>query len=318
MTTRTRSSFARRPHLGLLGAAAALFFALPASAQDVQKGTGTGVDQATKGSTEITSDKFQTREKDGAEAKDATELSLSAGTLNSSGNSRLVAATSTTKFRLRREMNQFKAAAAANYARSGPPGGDVETTVQNFQGLTRYDRFLGDVSVFLSAQARNDKFQGLDMRFQLDPGVAYYFLNDKTLQLWTEVGYDFLYDIRREDARVQRDDKKNVKLDANGAQLPLLAKTRTLHSARLFLGYEHALSDTSKLSAGVEFLQGLAGSESDTKNAYRLNGDIALTAKVYGALSMSLSFSERYESKPLPGKEKLDTITAASLVYTFL
>ena len=56
---------------------------------------------------------------------------------------------------------------------------------------------------------------------------------------------------------------------------------------------------------------------SDT-GVQRLNVDLALTAKIVGALSMSLTVSDRYESKPLPGKEKNDLVTAASLVYTVL
>lgn len=296
-----------------------VFSARVASAEDLPQGTGTGIGPATKGTTDITSDKFQARDKDAEkETKDATELSVAAGAMNASGNSRLLALTAGSKFRLRRGENQFKAAAAANYARSAAPGAEPQTTVQNFQGLTRYDRFLGDVSFFLSTQARNDRFLGLDLRLQVDPGVAYYFLNRKTLLLWTELGYDLLYDVRRDEARVQLDSKKVPLVDAAGQPLPLLAKTRSIHSARLFLGYEHALTDTSKLSAGLEALQGLAGSEADTKNLFRLNFDTALTAKVADSIGLSVSFSGRYDSKPLPGKEKLDTITAASLVYTFL
>jgi putative salt-induced outer membrane protein YdiY len=288
-------------------------------AQDVQKGTGTGIDQATKGSTDITTDKFVTTDKDAAkDAKDATEFSVSAGTMNAGGNARLVATTGNSKFRLRRAENQFKSALAANYARSAPPDGPMDTTVQNFQGLLRYDRFLGDFSLFLSAQGRNDKFLGIDARVQIDPGVAYYFLNRKTYQLWGEFGYDLLFDIRNEDARVQLDKDKKPLVDADGRRLPLLDKTRTLHSARVFAGYEHSLSATTKLTAGLEYLQGIAGSETSSKYARRLNGDVALTSKIWEALGISFSFSERYDNKPLPGKKNLDTIVAASLVYTVM
>lgn len=278
-----------------------LALATPARAQEVPAGTGTGITQATKGSTDLVSEKFQAVDRDsGKESKDAAELSLSAGALSSSGNSRTQAITSAAKFRLRREANQLKLAAAANYARAALPGTDPSTTVQNFQGVERYDRFLGDLALFVAAQERNDKFQGLDLRFQLDPGVGYYFLNEKARLLWTELGYDYLFDLRRDDARA---------LPGGG----LLDKTRTLHSGRAFVGYEQAIGDSSKLTTGVEFLQGL----SDT-GVQRLNVDLALTAKIVGALSMSLTVSDRYESKPLPGKEKNDLVTAASLVYTVL
>ncbi len=288
--------------LTVLSASAQSFAQTPATTPEVQTGTGTGVEQATKGSTTITAEKFQTQDKTAAEeTKDATELSVSAGGLSSSGNSRLIGLTTVEKFRLRLDDDQFKAAAAGNYARSALPGADVQTTVQNIQGLARYDRFFGNVSLFFSSQARNDKFQGLDVRFQEDPGVAYYFFNEKTLQLWTELAYDLLHDIRRKDSLVVPTTNER------------LSRTRTVHSGRVFVGYEHALSDSSKLAAGIEYIQGISQTD-----LWRINADVSLTAKVIGALSISASFSERYESKPLPGKEKLDTVAAGSLVYTLL
>lgn len=302
-----------RRSLSLLSAIAPLALAAPALAQqEIPKGTQ-AQSKATTGSTEITSDKFQTAEK-GDDNKDANELSVSAGGLQSTGNARLLALTTASKFRFRRDDDQFRAALAGNYAQTTPAGTDTsEETVRNIQGLTRYDHFLGNVTLFTSIQGRHDKFQGLAFRLQVDPGVGYALINKKTQMLSVEVGYDLLHDIRLDNARVARDDNKNEILNPDGSRNFVTPKTRTVHSARIALGYEHALSETSKLTAGLEFLQGL----SDT-GLYRLNGDVALTTKIFDALAISFSFSERYESKPVPGKEKLDTVSAVSLVYTFL
>src|SRR5262249_12006689 len=136
---------------------------------------------------------------DPAKVKDATELSIGAGGMGSSGNSRIISYTASGQLRLRRFDDQFTAALAGNYSRTALPGQALQTTVENVQAKTRYDRFfLTDWTVFLGAQARNDRFQGLDLRLQLDPGVGYYFVNDPKQLLWVEVGYDFLHDIRRD------------------------------------------------------------------------------------------------------------------------
>ena len=45
---------------------------------------------------------------------------------------------------------------------------------------------------------RRDRFEGLDLRLDLDPGLAYYFINTKKHRLQGEAGYDFQYDIRRD------------------------------------------------------------------------------------------------------------------------
>lgn len=282
-----------------------------ASAQDVKEGTGTGIKAATSGATDITSDKMAARDKDAAAAKDASELSLSLGLLMADGNAKTQAYTGAEKYRLRRGENQFKQALAGNYARAAVGDAALQDTVRNLQGLVRYDRFLGDFTLFLSAQGRHDKFQGLDFRLQVDPGAAYYFINQKDRSMWTEFGYDLTMDFRNQTAvdaaRAKAKDPDKIK------------ETRTLHSARLFLGYDHALSETSKLSLGLEYLQGIASNESQTANAYRVNFDAAITAKVFQALSMSTSYSLRVDSAAEQvGKKKTDQILAASLVYTFL
>ncbi|MCS6899446.1 MAG: DUF481 domain-containing protein [Myxococcales bacterium] len=48
---------------------------------------------------------------------------------------------------------------------------------------------------------------------------------------------------------------------------------------------------------------------------YWINSDVALTTKIFDALAIFFTFSERYESKPIPGKKKLDTVSTVSLVY---
>jgi putative salt-induced outer membrane protein len=276
-------------------------------------------EKATTGETNVTSDKAVATDLKGlAESKDATELSTAAGALLSSGNARLVALTASGKFRLRRGENQVSAAAAVNYARAAPsPDESLRTTVENVQGLARYDRFLHDVALFVQAQGRRNRFQGLDLRLNVDPGAGYYFLNEKDTLLWVEAGYDLLFDVRRDEARVPPGPDGEPDPAA-----PRLDKTQAVHSARLFAGYELALDTGFKLSTGLEYLQGLAATNTrpgqSATEIYRLNGTLNAQAKVYGNLSMSLAFTGRYDHGALPGKEKLDTITSANLVYTLL
>jgi len=133
-----------------------------------------------------------------------TEASIAAGGLFSSGNARTVAVTSIGKLRVRRDEHQFGMAASANFARAGKSGEKVDTTVENYQGLIRYDYFFTDnIAAFLQTSARHDRFQGLDLRYNLDPGVAYYFINTKKQKLSAEGGYDLQYDVRRDASRVQ-------------------------------------------------------------------------------------------------------------------
>src|SRR5690606_6424383 len=134
-----------------------------------------------------------------------------------------------------------------NFGRSAPSREDpMETTVENYQGRVRYDVFFAEqVAAFLQLSARRDRFQGLDLRLNIDPGLAYYFVDDKSLQFWSELGYDLQHDVRREEARIDPDTGD------------IADKTQTRHHARAFLGYDNKLNKSVSFYSGLEYLQGL-------------------------------------------------------------
>jgi putative salt-induced outer membrane protein len=279
---------------------------LAEEAQDVPQGT-VKQDAASSGKTDVAGggafEAAAKREKaaqDAKDVKDATEAKILAGGLLSTGNSRSLATTASGQLRARRDQNQLSAAAAVNYGRAAPNAdADVKTNVENYQGKLRYDRFItDDFSAFLSISGRRDRFQGLDLRLNLDPGVAYYFLNSAASRLWGEIGYDLQYDVRRQEV-----------LDAT----PSLEKTETRSAVRLFAGAEQKFNDNVALNTGVEYLQGVG----ESKN-WRLNWDAGLTSKVSDNFSLATTFTLRYDNNPLPNIKKTDTVTSVSLIYQLL
>lgn len=257
---------------------------------------------ATGGSTEVAKEGFQNvAERPVEESKDTSALKLSAGGFLSQGNSRTLAFTSAVDYLLRRSESQFGAIAAVNFGRSST-GPDVpyETTVENYQARVRYDYFFAtSLAGFASVSARRDRFQGLDLRLNFDPGLAYYFIDEKDHRFWAELGYDFQYDVRNQDV-----------IDA--ATPPgSLEKTEKRHNVRAFVGYDNQLSDAVKFGTGLEYLQNVTAAE----NA-RLNYDAALTAQLNQDFSIATTFSLKFDNNPLPGVEKTDMILALNLVYT--
>jgi hypothetical protein len=239
---------------------------------------------------------------------DATNITLSAGGQWSSGNSNMLAGTINGALDVRRGNNAFGAAILGNYGQSAPPGADAVENTENLQGRLRYDRYVSErASFFLIGTGRHDRFQGLDFRLNVDPGFKYIFFRDPGSSLWGEAGYDFQYDTRRDDARIQ--------LDANGkpiAGAPLLDKTATDHSTRAYAGYRHAFNKEVTLTTGLEYLQSFIDS-----NRYRLNFDALFAAKVGGGLAVGLGLSVRYDHAPLPGKVMTDTSSVLTLIYSF-
>ncbi len=268
---------------------------------------------ATSGSTEVEgSGKFaKAAAVDEAKADDATEFNLGAGGLLSTGNARAGSVTGSSTLRLRRQKHQFSAAFAANYGRAAPDAvSDVQTTVHNEQGRIRYDYFVHPrISLFAMLTARHDPFQGLQARVNVDPGVAFYLVNDERNRLWTEVGYDFQFDRFTEEATFAKDEAGAIVLDDEGNPVIAIDRQRMNHAARLFGGYANNLSDSATFSTGLEYLQSFLIAE-----RWRVNWDVAITAQLINRLAISFTFTARMDNDPAPGIRKVDTITAVSLI----
>jgi putative salt-induced outer membrane protein len=237
---------------------------------------------------------------------DGTTVTASAGGLLTTGNARLLALTASGVFDTRFDNNGVLVSILGNYGQGAPQGSAVRATAQNIQGRLRYDRYVIDeASVFLINTGRHDRFQGLDFRYNLDPGFKYLFVKEPRTSLWAEAGYDFQYDVRRDDARPVLDANKNP----TGV---LLDKTATDHSTRLFAGFKHAFNQEVTFSTGLEYLQSVVDS-----TRYRLNYDALFAAKLGAGLALGFGFTTRYDHAPLPGKEQVDTTTTVSLIYAF-
>lgn len=294
--------------LSMLSALTALSLPLAHSGAAVAEEPAAGLvtgSSASSGSTDVATTGFEAAAKaPEIEDKNATELKLSAGGLLARGNSRSLSLTGAGKLRLRREENQLSAAAAGNYGQSATtPSGRERATVENVQGKVRYDRFVAEgFALFLASSALRDRFQGLDLRLNLDPGVAYYVVDAEKHQLWTELGYDLQYDLRRQEA-----------LDAAAASGEPQEETETRHSVRGFVGYENSLNEAVTFSTGVEALVAPA----DTSQ-WRLVWDSSLSSQLGGSFSLATSLTVRYDHAPLPEVKSTDVVSAVSLVYQLL
>lgn len=243
---------------------------------------------------------------------DETNASLAAGGLITTGNSKTVALTLNGQLDMRRGNNGFLFGALGNYGESSIKGAPSRATAQNLQGKLRYDRyFIDSLSGFLITTGRHDKFQGLDFRLNLDPGVKYIPFKDEAQSLWVELGYDFQFDARSTDGRVPA--------AADGTPIagaPLLDATRTDHSARGYLGYRRSFNSAVTFSTGVELLQSFVKTDLGSSDT-RVNFDANLAAKLDYGFALGVGFTARYDRLPIAGREKLDTTTTLSLIYAW-
>lgn len=267
---------------------------------------------ASKGNTDVATGGFATSAMPADDdPRHATEAAVGAGGLFSSGNAKTVALTALGKLRVRRDEHQVTVQLAANFARAGKTGEPVETTVENYQGVLRYDYFItNNFAAFFQTSARHDRFQGLDLRLNFDPGVAYYFINTKKSQLRVEGGYDFQYDVRRDASRIQEADPSTDPSVPTPAPT-ILPKTESLHNVRVYAGYDNKLYKEVALTTGFEFLQNVTDA-----GTYRFVFDIGIKSNVSDNLAIATTYTMRYENHPLPSVESTDSIASINLVYT--
>jgi putative salt-induced outer membrane protein len=309
-----------RPCLDLAAAGLATLLVAPAVAAapppDAEPAPPAGTatkDPATTGSTELAGQgSFGTVAERDEAAGDALEWDLSFGALVSTGNARSTAITGGSTFRLRRSRHQVYATFLGNYGRAAVAGGEPVDTLGNLQGRARYDLFLADRwSLFGMVTARHDPFQRLDLRLNVDPGVAFYVINEKSEQLRLEAGYDFQFDVRDPDTAIAYEADGTPVYDAQG-EFVYLPRTRNTHAARLFVGYANTRSDVFGFASGLEYLQSLLDGQ-----RWRLNWDTSVSAQLVAKLSLAATFTLRLDNDPLPRVEHLDTLSSVNLVYRF-
>lgn len=232
---------------------------------------------------------------------DETTATVSAGGQLATGNSQLAALTANGQFAMRRGEDGFGASLLGNYGQGAPFGSTPVETTENLQGRLRYDRYLSDrLSLFLIGTGWHDRFQGLEFRFNTDPGAKYLFVNTDQTKLWGEAGYDVQYDFR-EGSAVWGTGIKRKAVD---------------HSIRLFAGFKHAFNKSVTVTTGFEYLQSFVDSaDQNLDNDSRINYDLLFASQIGGGLSLGLGFTARYDYHPLPGKTDTDTTTTISLIY---
>jgi putative salt-induced outer membrane protein len=260
--------------------------------------------QVTTGATEVIDQKplVHTRYEDPVE--DTTELSLQGGALVAGGNARTAAMTGATRFFKRFGASELTNQNALNYARTGAEdGGPMGTTVENYQFRVRYEYFFSNhVSAFMAVQGRRDRFQGLNLRLGVDPGLAYYFIRNKVSRFWVEGGYDFQYE-----------DRNQATVDLAASEGTPIDKDLVDHNMRLFMGFDQRLDERLHLVAGLEYFKSLT-----SENDWRLNWDTSLNVALIDNFSLAIGSLTLYNNNPLPGVKNLDVTSSLSFVYTLL
>jgi len=195
---------------------------------------------------------------------------------------------------------------------------DTATSTALWNVKLRYDRFFSpNNAMYITAFAWGNEPAGKKVVAGGQIGYSRQLFKNDIHLLVAAVGYDFSYE------RYISGDNLNY----------------YLHSLRLYLGYTVTISKDTSFLVDCEYLGNLNpydGPYAARVKAFedsRLNGHAQLTTRIWKKLAFRFSFTARYDNVPapmakvgglefapgfLPASEKLDTITDASLVVTFL
>lgn len=238
---------------------------------------------------------------------DETVLNLSAGGVLNSGNTRAFQANLGGDFRMVRGSSAVGANTAFVYGRADLPDDDTAgyaDTARNLNARLRYDFFLTTMdAVYAAGVYRWDTFAGLDTRLQGQVGyLRNFIMKEEAMRFWGEVGYDITYDNYTEEV-----------LLAQADAMQELEEETVVHSTRLFFGYDNHLNEFLTVLIGLEGLLNVESPED-----FRLNWDNALRSKLNGNLQLELKFSLKFDSQPIVGTKKTDTMTQVNLIYTLI
>ncbi len=261
-----------------------------------------------------------------------------AGFILTTGNSETATVTAGTSLSRKEAGNKFSFDGGLAYARSSILIGvadtmgnitaiqrDEQTTANSWFAKARYDRFFTQHnSGYVSANFSGDQVAGKDLVAGGQVGYSRQLYKTDRNELVAEIGYDFSYESYTGDV-----------------------DSVAIHSLRLFAG------DTTKITAATSFfanIEGLFNLNTETKalkpdgmggavagvDAFddtRVNFKAGLTTTIWKNISLSLSYTVKYDHAPAPlpafktgpfaegfqpFADTTDTITEAALIVNFL
>lgn len=188
----------------------------------------------------------------------------------------------------------YSAEAAADYGETD----EIETKNRWFLA-GEVDRQLGDrLFGFARTSYERDEFSGFDSRFFIGGGLGYEVLNGNATS-WSVQGGPGL----------KIDEVKETTVTVNGAPVTTPASTEQSFSLVGSSEFSHQFNDAVRFSNDTDVIY--------AEESTQIGNVSALTASLTNTLSARFSFEVRHDTNPPPGFEATDTVTRASVVYTF-
>lgn len=208
---------------------------------------------------------------------------------------------------------------------------ETKPTTRLWTTKLRYDRFFSANNAgFLSVLFGGNELAGKPFFGNVQLGYARNLYKSDRNEIFIEAGYDFSYEFYVY--------PHEPKMEVPAGMMAPITQLQ-IHSLRLFFGHNLKLTEDTGLFTGLEGLFNLnplkAPGFTDEQGPFRdtrINFKTALNTKLYKSFSFRFSFTALFDNVPapralpgitlgtgyLPVSQKLDTLSEAALVVTFL
>jgi putative salt-induced outer membrane protein YdiY len=177
------------------------------------------------------------------------------------------------------------------YGETRPPGSPKETeSAETAHGFSQYDRVFGaNFYAYGRIDGFHDGIANIKYRLTLAPGLGYYFITNKTMDLMGEVGPGYIRE----------------QLGTNTESFATLRVAEKCH---------YLISPTAKAWETLEWLP-----QVDEFNNYIVNAELGIEARLTkgGKLSLRSVVQDSYNNVPAVGRLKNDLKIITSIVYNF-
>ncbi len=281
------------------------------------------------GGVAVADPKFEYTKPEDVKVAKGTETSASAegGLVFTTGNSETTTVVAGFKASRKTGSNKIAVEATSAYARSSirtlndkNGNGTIDdlteitsvesTTAEALAGKLRYDRFLTTSnSMFLAVLASRDVPAGKESVLGGQAGYSRQIYKTALAEAVAEIGYDF--------------SRENL----------VTGPGVSIHSARAFLGYKAEMTAGTTLDASLEAFTNMnretlpTGKDGGFGKDTRVNGRVAISAKIGKNLAVQMSMEAKYDHRPgplaikdlamgfVPEASATDVIMKASLIY---
>ena len=216
-----------------------------------------------------------------------------AGAIFTTGNTESLSATgnSFTLYRVKRFENKWRLGFYFNKVDSNNANPTATGTIANYiYGFYRLDYyFLQRTTFFVGGGGYVDEIKGIDLAANAFAGISHYWLRTPKYSLNTALGYDYTHEDR-----------------------VFPAPSVDIHAILFSISYQHQFKDYLGFAQNVIVLEN-GGNGRDV----RVNSDTELKVDLTKHFGLVFGFHLRFDNEPVPGFEKLDTISDISLAITF-